>query len=346
MKIGLLIGYSGAEYRLSMELVLEAESAGFDSVWSAEAWGSDAITPLAWILSRTTKLKAGTAICQIPARTPANLAMTAMTLDQLSGGRFILGVGPSGPQVIEGWYGDAYGKPLARSREYIQIIRKILERKAPLVHDGEHYQIPYTGPGSTGLGKPLKSILHGNQSLPIYTASFMPNGVRMAAEIADGFFPVWMNPERFDLFAAPIAAGFSKAGQGKSLDNFDVAPFVRMAMGDDIVQCRMQIKRGMALYIGGMGAREKNFYNDYAKMLGYEEAAIRIQNFFLSGDKEAAARAVPDQLVDETALVGPPAHIREQLAKWKTASARNEVGTMIVSAKSPDEVRFLAQELL
>tara|TARA_Y100000588_G_scaffold370571_1_gene440874 strand:- start:777 stop:1817 length:1041 start_codon:yes stop_codon:yes gene_type:complete len=346
MKLGLLIGYSGAEYRLPMELVLEAESVGFDSVWAAEAWGSDAITPLAWILSRTTKLKAGTAICQIPARTPANLAMTAMTLDQLSAGRFILGVGPSGPQVIEGWYGDPYGKPLARSKEYIQIIRKILEREAPLTHDGEHYQIPYTGPGSTGLGKPLKSILHGNNRLPIYTASFMPNGIRMAAEIADGFFPVWMNPERFDLFEAPITAGFSKAGKGKSLDNFDVAPFVRMSMGDDVVQCRMQIKHGMALYIGGMGARKKNFYNDYAKMLGYEEAAVKIQDLFLSGDKEGAARAVPDELVDETALVGSPAHIREQLGKWKMASARNEIGTMIVSAKSLREVRFLAQELL
>lgn len=346
MKVGLLIGYSGAKYQIPMDLILEAEAAGFDSVWSAEAWGSDAITPLAWILSRTTKIKAGTAICQIPARTPANMAMTAMTLDQLSGGRFILGVGPSGPQVIEGWYGNAYGKPLARSKEYIEIIRKILAREKPLTHDGEHYQIPYHGPGSTGLGKPLKSILHGNPDLPIYTASFTPNGVKMAAEVADGFFPVWMNPERFDLFDEPLKAGFAKAGNGKSLDNFDVAPFVRMAMGDDIAACRMQIKRGLALYIGGMGARKKNFYNDYAKTLGYAEAAVKIQDLFLSGEKDAAADAVPDQLVDETALVGPPGHIREQLSLWKAAAARKEVGTMIVSVNNPDEARFLAQELL
>lgn len=346
MKVGLMIGYSGAKYRLPMDLILEAEAAGYDSVWSAEAWGSDAITPLAWILARTTKLKAGTAICQIPARTPANMAMTAMTLDQLSGGRFILGVGPSGPQVVEGWYGDAYGKPLARSKEYIAIIRKILAREEPLTHDGEHYQIPYRGVGSTGLGKPLKSILHGNPDLPIYTASFTPAGVRMAGEVADGFFPVWMDPDRFDLFEGPLNDGFAKAGGGKSLANFDVAPFVRMAMGDDIAACRMKVKQGLALYIGGMGARKKNFYNDYAKTLGYEEAAVKIQDLFLGGEKEAAAAAVPDQLVDDTALVGPPGHIREQLTRWKDAATRGHVGTMIVSLGAPEEARFLAEELL
>ncbi len=346
MKIGLMIGYSGAKYQLPMDMILEAEAAGFDSVWSAEAWGSDAITPLAWILARTTKLKAGTAICQVPARTPANMAMTAMTMDQLSGGRFVLGVGPSGPQVVEGWYGNAYGKPLARTREYISIIRQILEREGPLVFGGEHYQIPYNGPGSTGLGKPLKSILHGDPTLPIYMASFTPAGVKVAAEIADGILPVWMNPERFDVFAEPLKVGFANAGGEKSLDNFDVAPFVRMAMGDDIVQCRMQIKHGLALYIGGMGARAKNFYNDYAKMLGYEEAAVKIQDLYLAGAKDAAAEAVPDQLVDESALVGPEGHIREQLAAWKAAHARKEVGTMIVAVSKPDDARFLAQELL
>ena len=346
MKVGLMIGYSGAKYRLPMDLILQAEAAGFDSVWTAEAWGSDAITPVAWILAQTTKLKAGTAICQIPARTPANMAMTAMTLDQLSGGRFILGVGPSGPQVIEGWYGNAYGKPLKRSREYIEIIRKILEREAPLTFEGEHYQIPYTGPGSTGLGKPLKSILHGNPALPIYTASFTPAGVRMSAEVADGIFPIWMNPERFDLLEGPINEGFAKAGGGKSLDDFDVAPFVRMAMGDDIDACRAQVKQGLALYIGGMGARDKNFYNDYAKTMGYEEAAVKIQDFYLSGAKDAAAEAVPDALVDETALVGPPGHIREQLSRWKAAADRQQVGTMIVAVSNPDEARFLAAELL
>jgi len=346
MKIGLMIGYSGAKYQLPMELILEAEAAGFDSVWTAEAWGSDAITPLAWVLARTTRLKAGTAICQIPARTPACMAMTAMTLDQLSGGRFVLGVGPSGPQVIEGWYGDAYGKPLARTKEYIEIIRKILQREAPLTHEGEHYQIPYHGPGSTGLGKPLKSILHGNPDLPIYTASFTPSGVRAAAEVADGFFPIWMDPNRFDLFEDSLNAGFAAAGHGKSLANFDVAPFVRMAMGDDIDACRAKIKSGLALYIGGMGARNRNFYNNYTKQMGFEAAAVKIQDLFLSGAKEEAAAAVPDELVDTTALVGPPGHIREQLAGWKAAHERRHVGTMIVSVSRPEEARFLAQELL
>jgi F420-dependent oxidoreductase-like protein len=341
-----MIGYSGAQYQLPMELILEAEAAGYDSVWTAEAWGSDAITPLAFMLARTTKLKAGTAICQIAARTPASMAMTAMTLDQLSGGRFMLGVGPSGPQVIEGWHGDAYGKPLARTKEYIEIIRKILRREEPLTYAGEHYQIPYHGPGSTGLGKPLKSILHGNPQLPIYTASFTPNGVRASAEVADGFFPIWMNPERFDLFEESLNAGFAKAGNGKSLANFDVAPFVRMAMGDDLDACRAKIKSGLALYIGGRGARDKNFYNDYTKLMGYEAAAVQIQDLFLSGAKDAAAAAVPDQLVDDTALVGPAGHIREQLSRWKRAHARGHVGTMIVSVGNPDEARFLAQEML
>ena len=346
MKVGLMIGYSGAKYQLPMDLIKQAEAAGFDSVWSAEAWGSDAVTPLAWILAQTTKLKAGTAICQVPARTPANMAMTAMTLDQLSNGRFILGVGPSGPQVVEGWYGNAYGKPLARTKEYIHIIRQILAREGPLVHDGEHYQIPFKGPGSTGLGKPLKSILHGDPNLPIYSASFTPAGVRAAAEVADGFFPVWMDPDRFDLFADAIDAGFAAAGNAKSLDTFDVAPFVRMAMGDDIAACRAQLKRGLALYIGGMGARDKNFYNDYAKTMGYEAEAQEIQDLYLTGQKDAAAQAVPDQLIDDTALVGPPGHIREQLSRWRAAAAQKHVGTMIVQVSSPADAQFLATELL
>ena len=346
MKLAINALSFGPKIRINMDLIRHAESLGFDSAWTAEAWGNDAVTTATWVAAQTTKLKVGTAIMQMSARPPAMTAMTATTLNQLSEGRFLLGLGPSGPQVIEGWHGVPYGKPLTRTKEYIEIIRKILAREKPLTHDGEHYQIPYNGPGSTGLGKPLKSILHGNPNLPIYTASFTPNGVRMAAEVADGFFPVWMNPERFDLFDEPLKAGFAKAGNGKSLDNFDVAPFVRMAMGDDIKECRMQIKHRLALYIGGMGAREKNFYNDYTKTLGYEEAAVKIQDLFLSGEKDAAAAAVPDRLVDETALVGPPAHIREQLSLWKAAAARKQVGTMIVSVNNSDEARFLAAELL
>lgn len=346
MKLGLMIGYSGAEYRMPMDLILQAEELGFDSVWTAEAWGSDAITPVAWILAQTTKLKAGTAICQVPARTPAMMAMTAMTLDHLSGGRFLLGVGASGPQVVEGWHGNAYGKPITRVKEYISIIRQVLKREGPLTHEGPHYQIPFMGEGSTGLGKPLKSILHGNPNLPIYAASITHAGVKAAGETADGFFPVWMNPNRFDLFEDDLNAGFAKAGGGKSLKDFDVAPFVRVCMGDDIDECRMLIKNHLALYVGGMGARNKNFYNDYAKRLGFEEAAVKVQDLYLDGKKAEAANEIPDELVDQCSLVGPAGHIREQLADWKAANKRGEVGTMILTLSKPEEGLLLAKELL
>lgn len=346
MKLGLMIGYSGAEYRMPMDLILQAEELGFDSVWTAEAWGSDAITPVAWILAQTTKLKAGTAICQVPARTPAMMAMTAMTLDHLSGGRFLLGVGASGPQVVEGWHGNAYGKPITRVKEYISIIRQVLKREGPLTHEGPHYQIPFMGEGSTGLGKPLKSILHGNPNLPIYAASITHAGVKAAGETADGFFPVWMNPNRFDLFEDDLNAGFAKAGGGKSLKDFDVAPFVRVCMGDDIDECRMMIKNHLALYVGGMGARNKNFYNDYAKRLGFEEAAVKVQDLYLEGKKAEAANEIPDELVDQCSLVGPAGHIREQLGDWKAANKRGEVGTMILTLSKPEEGLLLAKELL
>ncbi len=346
MKLGLVFGYSGAGVKLPMDLILEAESLGYDSAWSAEAWGSDAVTPVAYVLAQTTRLKAGTAIMQMSARTPSMTAMTAMTLDQLSGGRFMAGIGPSGPQVIEGWYGQPYGKPLLRTREYIDIMRKIFAREAPLMHQGEHYQIPYTGPGSMGLGKPLKSILHGSPDIPIYTGVATQKGVEVAAEIADGAFLVWANPDRYDLWEPSLNKGFSKAGGGKSHQNFDFAPFVRVAMGDDIDQCRQAIKPHLALYIGGMGAREKNFYNDYTKRLGYEAAAVTIQDLFLSGKKAEAAAAVPDQYVDETCLVGPPAHIREQLTRWKAAGDRGEIGTMVISSSSAAELRLIAENLL
>ena len=210
MKLGLVAGYSPAEMSVPMDVILEAENLGFDSVWTSEAWGSDAVTPAAWILARTSRINVGTAIIQMGARAPACAAMTAMTLDAMSGGRFILGVGPSGPQVIEGWYGVPYGRPLTRTREYISIIRKILARKEPLTHEGEHYQIPYRGEGASGLGKPLRSILHGNPGLRIFTGAFTENGLRTSAEVADGVFPVWMNPERFDLFEDALHEGFER----------------------------------------------------------------------------------------------------------------------------------------
>lgn len=346
MKIGFMAGYSPAQINIPLEEILEAERLGYSSVWTAEAWGSDAVTPATWILAQTSKIKVGTAIMQIPARSPAMTAMTAMTLDKLSGGRFLLGIGPSGPQVVEGWYGESYAKPMTRMREYIEIVRLILAREAPLTYDGFHYEIPYKGEGSTGLGRPLKSILHGNPAMPIYTAAITSAGVSLAAEMADGFFPVWMDPERYDVFAEAIDEGFSKAGGGKSLDDFDVAPVVRVAMGDDITHCRNIIKKEMALYIGGMGARSKNFYNDYVVKLGYEGMAATVQDLFLSGKKPEAAGAIQDSFIDETALVGPADHIRDKLLRWKEAGAKGHVGSMLLAGASVEALRVIAEELL
>ena len=271
--------------------------------------------------------------------------MTAMSLDQLSGGRLILGIGPSGPQVVEGWHGVPYGKPLTRTREYIAVIRKILAREAPLEFKGEHYQIPYTGPDASGLGKPLKSILHGRKDLPIFTASIGPKGIETSAEVADGLIPVWMNPERMDLLAPHIDAGFKKA-PGKRREDFAIAPFVTCILGDDVERCRMPVKGMLALYIGGMGARGKNFYNDYAKRLGYEEAAERIQDLYLAGKKMEAIAAVPDALVDDVHLVGPRGHIKERLAAWREAGKQRHVDTMLIGTGQREALELLAEELL
>jgi F420-dependent oxidoreductase-like protein len=341
MRLGMTAGYSGAGIGVNLPLIKEAESLGFDSVWTAEAYGSDSITPLCWIGAQTTKIRLGTAIMQMPARTPAMTAMTAMTLDALSGGRFILGLGPSGPQVVEGWHGVPYGKPLTRTREYIQIIKKILAREAPLEFKGEEYQIPYTGPGASGLGKPLKSILHGRKDIPIFTASINPKGIVTSAQVSDGVIPVWMNPERMDLLEPHIAEGLAKS-PGKKREDFAIAPFVTCVLSDDADRARMPVKGMLALYIGGMGARGKNFYNDYAKRLGYEAEAVRIQDLYLDGKKAEAMAAVPDKLVDEIALVGPAAKIKDRLAAWKGSG----VTDLLVGGAQPEAIRLLAESVL
>ena len=347
MKLGIVLGYSGADMTLPVDRVLEAEALGFDSVWSSEAYGSDAVTPAAWVLARTSRIKVGTAIMQMPARTPAMTAMTAMTLDALSGGRFILGIGPSGPQVVEGWHGVAYGKPLLRTREYIEIIRRILERGQPLTYAGEHYQIPYMGPDATGLGKPLKSIMHGNARMKIYTATIAPASIRNSAEIADGMFPIFMNPQRFDLFEPHLNAGFARSSNHRSLATYDICPFVPVSMSDDMDKARLPIKQHLALYIGGMGAREKNFYTDYAKRLGYEAEASRIQDHFLAGRKGDAVAAVPDSLVDQIALVGPATRMRERLATWKEAGKQRHVNAMLLTGNPGIEaLRVIAEAVL
>ena len=346
MKLGLVVNYSGRKLELPMDLILEAERLGFDSCWTAEAYGSDAVTPAAWILSKTTKIRVGTAIMQLPARAPTMAAMTAMSLDHLSGGRFIIGLGPSGPQVVEGWYGASYEKPLTRQREYIEIMRMVFARKAPVEYSGVHYQLPYRGPGSTGLGKPLKSILHCEHKIPIYTASLQPKPVAMSAELCDGFFPAWMDPDRFDVFDESIAEGFAKAGGGKTLEHFDVAPIVVVVLGDDVDACRVPVKAMLALYVGGMGARDKNFYNEYVTKLGYGAEARTIQDLYLAGKKDEAGAAVPDKLVDEIALVGPKDRIRDHAQRWIAAGKKRHVGSMLLGAMQPEALQVVAELML
>ena len=346
MKLGVLLGYSGKRIQLPMDLIRHAETLGYDSVWTAEAYGSDAVTPASWILAQTEKIKVGTAIMQMPARTPAMAAMTAMSMAQLSNDRFIVGLGASGPQVVEGWHGVPYGKPVTRTREYIKIMRKIMAREEPVEFDGVEYQLPTKAAGTTGLGKPLKSILEANPGIPIYTASITPAGIRCAAEVADGVFPVWMDPDKYSVFAEDIQTGFSKAGSGKSLDNFDIAPFVSVALNDDLAAAYDSLRPWLALYIGGMGARGKNFYNDYATRLGYGDAANTIQDLYLSGRKPEAEAAVPDALLDAVALVGPADRIRERLQSWKAAGRRGEVGSMLLGISDPQVLELFASEML
>jgi F420-dependent oxidoreductase-like protein len=272
----------------------------------------------------------GTAIMQMPGRTPAMAAMTAMSLAELSNNRFIVGVGASGPQVVEGWHGVPYGRPVTRLREYVAIMKRIFAREGELTFDGKEYQIPYRGPGATGLGKPLKSILHCEQPIPIYAATITPAGVAAAAEVADGFFPVWMDPDQYSVFAGPVEKGFAAAGGGKSLASFDIAPFVRVIVGDDVAAAMQPLREHMALYIGGMGARGKNFYNDYATRLGFGEAAAKIQDLYLEGHKAEAAAAVPDALIDAAHLVGPPARIKDRAQRWIAAGKKGHVGSMLI----------------
>ncbi len=345
MKLGFVAGYGTAQFNLPMEQVLEAERLGFDSVWTSEAYGTDAVSTAAWLLARTTRIRVGTAIMQMPARTPTCAAMTAMTLDALSGGRFLLGLGPSGPRVVEGWYGVPYGKPLTRTREYIDVIRQIAARRAPLVHQGEIYRIPWDGPGASGLGAPMKSILHADEHLKIYTAAVTPKGIECAAELADGVFPIWLNPERPELIEPHVATGLARSG-GRARATFDVAPAVPISLDDDLERARAPVRAHMALYIGGMGPRGRNFYHDYACRLGYGDAAGRIQDLYLAGKRDAAAAEVPNQLIDDVALVGPPARIRERLGAWREAGRRGHVGSMLAGGATVEALRLLAEEML
>ncbi len=338
MKLAINIGYSGAQMRLPLELVLNVERMGYDSVWTAEAYGSDAVTPLAYLAAKTTRIKLGTGIMQIPGRTPAMCAMTMSTLDALSGGRALVGLGLSGPQVVEGWHGVPYGKPAARTREYVEILRKIWARDEPVAYDGTEYQLPYKGPGATGLGKPLKSILHGRQ-LPVYLATMGPVNIRNTAELADGWLPIWFSPKQMHLFQPALDEGFKRAGNGKSMKDFDIAAGCTVAVGDDVKALLAAMKPNLALYMGGMGAKDKNFHNEMAVKYGYVEAAARIQELYLAGRKQEATDAVPDELCDEMSLVGPEARIRERFRAWEDAG----VSTMLVQATQPQALELMAE---
>jgi F420-dependent oxidoreductase-like protein len=338
MRLGLNLGYWSAGAADNVAIAQEAERAGFHSLWTAEAWGSDAITPLTWLAAKTERIKVGTAIMQIPARTPANAAMTAATLDLLTGGRFLMGLGASGPQVVEGWHGVVYGKLLKRTREYIEIVRMVLRREKPLEYHGEYYDIPVRG--GTGLGKPLKLIIHPlRKEIPIYLAAIGPKNVALAGEIADGWLPVFLSPRRMSEFRTSLDAGFAKRTDGKSFDDFDIAPTVSVVIGDDIDECRNKVRPNIALYVGGMGAKGKNFYNDLACRYGYEEAAAKIQDLYLTGRKVEAMAAIPDALIDEVALCGPKSRVAELLAMWREAGVK----TLICGAGSIETVRTMAE---
>jgi F420-dependent oxidoreductase-like protein len=335
-----MIGYSGAVINLPLDLIKEAERLGYYAVWASEAYGSDAVTPLAWIGAQTKTIRLGTAIMQMPARTPAMTAMTALTLDQLSGGRFLLGLGLSGPQVVEGWHGQPFSQPLSRTREYVNIVRAIFERKKALTYEGRHYQLPYQGEGATGLGKPLKITLRRRPDLPIYLAAIGPKNVALAAEIADGWLPIFFSPRHYaEIFQTSVEAGFARASNGKSYTSFDIAPLVPVAVGEDVTACRNLVKPMLAFYVGGMGARGTNFYYDLACRYGYKEAANKIQDFYLSGSRAEAAAAVPDTLVDDVALCGPTERIKERLSLWQNSP----ITTLNVISFSDDAVRIIAK---
>jgi F420-dependent oxidoreductase-like protein len=344
MQLGITVDMSGPHPKLDMDRVLEAERLGFTQAWTGEAYSTDAVSPVTWILARTTKIKAGTGIMQMPARTPACAAMTVLSLQALSGNRFICGIGPSGPQVIEGWHGVPFGKPMQRTKEYIAIIKQILAREKPLEFHGDQYTIPYDGPGATGLGRPLRSIAHGNPDVPFFTASITPAGLRTAGEVADGNLPIFFSPDAPDVVTAPTLEGRKKVG--KTMAGFDTAPYVRAKMGPDIAACRDAIRPELALYIGGMGARSKNFYNDMISAMGFEADAKVIQDLYLDGKKNDAAAKVPDKLIDAISLVGSAERIRDRLQAWQDVARNGHVGTMVLKGASVDVMRVVAEAVL
>jgi len=332
VKLGLQLGYWGAAPPAGfVELVQEAERLGFDSVWTAEAYGSDALTPLAWIGAHTQRIRLGSGICQLSARTPTATAMAAMTLDHLCEGRMILGLGVSGPQVVEGWYGAPFSKPLARTREYVDIIRQAFRREAPVASAGPHYPLPYNGAGSWGLGKTLKPILHPlREELPIFLGAEGPKNVALAAEIADGWLPLYYSPFHPELYRESLRD--AKPG-------FEISQGVTVSVTDDAAADLEPVKQNLALYVGGMGAKQRNFHKELVCRMGFEAAADRIQELFLTGHKAEAAAAVPDELADAISLVGSRERIRDRLAAWR----ETPITSLLVFARRKADLHTLAE---
>jgi F420-dependent oxidoreductase-like protein len=340
VKLGYTIGYWSAGPPAGIPQVLaEAERLGFDSVWTAEAYGSDCLTPLAWWGSATTTLRLGTNIMQMSARTPAAAAMAAMTIDHLSGGRFVLGLGASGPQVVEGWYGQPYPRPLARTREYIAIVRQIVARGGPVEYDGDFFQLPLRG--GTGLGKALKSTLHPRRTeIPIFMGAEGPKNVALAAEIADGWLPFLFSPKADDFYRAALAEGFARPTARHSLETFEVAAAVPVIVHDNVEEAADFIRPFVALYVGGMGARTANFHRDVVARLGYEQECDTIADLYLAGRKKEAIAAVPTALIEDLALIGSPAKIRDELQRW-----RDTVITSLLIQGDPSQLKVIADLL-
>jgi len=341
MKLGLQLGYWGAKPPTDhATLVAAAEEAGFDTVFTAEAWGSDAYTPLAWWGRETTRMRLGTSVIQISARTPTACAMAALTLDHLSGGRHILGLGVSGPQVVEGWYGQKFPKPLARTREYIDILRKVWAREAPVTSDGPHYPLPLSGEGTTGLGKPLKPITHPLRAdIPVMLGAEGPKNVALAAEIADGWLPIFYSPRISGMYNEWLDEGFARAGARRTRETFEICATAQIIVTDDRPMVMEMMKPHLALYMGGMGSEDTNFHAEVYRRMGYSEVVDDVTKLFRSDRKDEAAKAIPDELVDDSAIVGDLDYVKEQIKAWEASG----VTMMVVGAKSVERIKQLAE---
>lgn len=343
MKLGLQLGYWGAQPPAGVgELVRAAEESGFDAVFTAEAWGSDAFTPLGWWGRETSRLRLGTSIVQMSGRTPTSIAMHALTLDHLSGGRVVLGMGVSGPQVVEGWYGQPFAKPLARTREVVAIIRQVLAREGPVTNDGPHYPLPYRGEGSVGLGKPLKPIVHPlRPDIPIWLGAEGPKNVAQTAEIADGWLPIFYTPGSAEMYRPWLDEGFARPGARRTRADFEIAATCHLQVTDDKAGVVAAMKPFVALYMGGMGAKEQNFHKRVFERMGYADLADRVQELYLSGRKDEATALIPDELVDDMHIIGDAAEVRDKVAQWEETG----VTTLLLSSRTPAEVRQVAEVL-